>query len=30
EIIVIVIKSIGEFINSVVKIAKKPHIIEIM
>ncbi|GAH25465.1 unnamed protein product, partial [marine sediment metagenome] len=30
EIIVIVIKSIVEFINSVVKIAKKPHIIEIM
>jgi len=29
-IIVIVIKSIVEFINNVVKIAKKPHIIEIM
>ena len=29
-IMVIVIKSIVEFINNVVKIAKKPHIIEIM
>jgi len=30
EIIVIAIKSIVDYISSVVKIAKKPHIIEIM